>query len=547
MYLAGPGFACAPLGVMVKKTESGFYVLIGNRDVTNRIREKGKIKIKSSYGQRDMLDLTIVDLTQSIHFQPGEPAYVKLDGSILFGGSVEEIREQEPDSAVGEMTEITVKAVDFNALLDRFLVSSVYEDMTLAEIIENIIETTPLGVEGIELGICPVTDTIDKVVFQSVTVNEVLRDLGKLTGLSNNVDYNKKLNFFDKSTYEAPYKIGTGGVGTYRKMIYSRKRSKYRNRQVLRAGNDRTDTLTETVRGDASLTKAEDRSRTFQVSYPIAEIISVKRNDVPQRVGVREIDEDKIEGADWKQWFFSYGSREISQNSEKDENVNPTLTHEDRLEINYVGLYPMTLEVEDYTNINERMAIEGGSGVYSVREDDTSIDGRDFATEKANRLLEIYGKMPITLNYELLQLGLVSGQIMSGVTIPEHGISNANYLIDEVEITFQVSGVYVVRVKMVEGERQEAWSDYFRRLSEAGRKTTIRANEVAIRQIALSDESSVTDAILDSVNNSVTLIAFSADPMSWALLRSVMVAGTGEVYFSMRVGRSRIGDPYGAT
>jgi hypothetical protein len=266
---------------------------------------------------------------------------------------------------------------------------------------------------------------------------------------------------------------------------------------------------------------------------------------VQQRVGIKGIDiDDDLSITNWCQWFIEYGSKEISQNSVEDEVSNPTLLPDQILSVRYKGYFPIIVDTELFDEIKNRKSIEGGSGEYQSVEDDENVDGRDFANEKAFKLLDMYGRIPNSISYTTDIPGLMAGHLQT-TRFSIHGLADTQFLINTVQIKILHGPFLRCSIKALDGERENGWSDYFRRQWQAGRKFTIRENEKILISKTDRDVLLIGDTITESVHDGVTLHDWDEDPFTSALLGFFEEDTYAYPLPGCVIGRSKIGIPYG--
>lgn len=562
-----------------------FRLAVGGEDVTSV--GPMSFRVTDSVSARSTCDFALLDQSKVRTLQTGETVVATCHGARIFAGSVD--RAVRRFSLPHSYAVLEVKCVDYNQLCDRFVVNQVFEDLTVKDIVTQILtdpETTlgdtiaPLSAEGITLGDVLTGVRIKKLVAGFRTVNDVFNELADASGLMWNIDFHKKLHFVDRSTHRAAFDV-TDAQAVYRGLGLEVDRGKYRNRQILKAGKERTDPLTESFKGDVASVKPQKRRRTFNLSFPVGKgppwydalgnvsptgkrdstyklPLRVKRAEVVQRLGVKGKQKDgdltKPTPTTWPQWFYQEDEKEITQNSKEDETNNPTLANSEELQVEYTGTFPFVADVQSDTEIAARQALEGGSGEYIDVEEDESLDGSDFAIEKANRKILVHGVIAREVPYEYdapdstvpalsVGPGLAAGKIQT-ISISELGI-NALYLVDTVSLSLLPDfRTFRISVKALAGEHDEDPVAFFRRLVRAGQKITIRENEVVIKAKQLADSIRIVDTLTDSVNNPpLTLNPYTDDPYTFAVALIVTVGGK-EIH-GVVAGRSRMGVPYG--
>lgn len=517
------------------------------------------VTIEDVLAGRSTCGVKIIDFEKSLHYVPGLSVVIKWNDRLIFAGTIDSVEETVTErNDDGDIIFTSIECVDFNQLLDRFYVAADYEEdeahpggWTVRQIIKDVLQNqTPLAEEGVTLGEIDNNLKIPSISFNYHRVTSCFGALAERTGLTWNVDFTKRLHFFDRSTFVAPFTVGDAGRIDYRNMISSRDRQQYRNVELLRGGHDLTDNQRETFRGDSAGTAPDDRRRTFNLVYEMGELITIKRDGVIQRVGIRQIDKDGDltvpTASTWPQWFYAVGEKEISQNSERDDDLNPTLSAEQILEVVYKGRFPMLIEEVDATEIAARQAIEGGTGIYQFSDSDDDIEGREFGKLKAKRLLALYGRIPEELKFQMDTLDLVPGHLME-IELAEFGLAAREYMIDSISITFEGFTLPRVNFTLLDGERLQGWADYFRKLADAGKSKVERSNEVIVKTARVSEQLDVGDVLLDSENDSVTLLEYTDDPYTFAWFGEVVVTVSNpvDVVCAFVFGRSRLGAPHG--
>lgn len=236
---------------------------------------------------------------------------------------------------------------------------------------------------------------------------------------------------------------------------------KYRNRQWIRGGQDKTAEQVETKRGDGD-------SRDFALGFRVAEQpeieISENGGDFQgQEVGIKGID-------DGKDWYWNKGDETITQ----DDKHSP-LDTDDKLRATYRGIVDIVIRTGDPPEEQERMEVEGiGTGIVENVDDDPELESRDAAFELGNTKLEKYGRITKKLKFETRRLDLEPGQLIK-VTLDEYEFENTELLIQDVDI-FEVGDELRTRVKALRGPTEDSWTKFFSGLSERAEAAIVREN-----------------------------------------------------------------------
>lgn len=431
----------------------------------------GTLNISDEINSRNTCSFT---LWSSTGFNPdiGQVITLVEDATTVFAGTIDEIIETREVGMYGtDLNEFQIQGVDYNQICDRHHVARIYTSQTLKQIVEDIV-TQDLAGEGITTTAVEDGPTIERAVFNWQSVTEAFNDLADITGYAWNIDYSKDLHFFARETNTAPFSI-TDTSNNFRNARIQTTREKYRNKQIIRAGLDITNSRTESFIGDGT-------NQTFSLTYPVAYEPTITLDSTAQTVGIRNVETGQ-------QWYWAKNEKEISH-----DNSLGAITSTQTLAVTYQGLFPLVLtDIRSQTEIDARAAVEGGTGIYENVEDDPDLDTNDMAVDKANGLLRRYGKIHSAIEFETDTGGLQSGQLID-ITITAHGI-NGQYLIDNVSIT-DISGQFLrYNVRALSGESQGGWADFFRRLANFGRRFVIRENESAGSARSFFDEIQCAD------------------------------------------------------
>ncbi len=438
-------------------------VLIGGIDRSADI-DRSSFSISDAVNQRSVANFRMEDsadqpeVGQEIEIYDGE--------ELIFGGSVD---EPENEDLPGGVISYSVSCVDHHEKADRHLVAEVYENQLAGDIVKDL-RTKYLDGEGITAGTIQDGPTIKKAVFNYIPVSQCLDELSEITGLQWLIRPDKSLDFFDRSTFTAPFTIDDmTPVNNFR---VRRHRQEYRNRQYLRAGQDITTVQTRTFKGDGE-------TQVFTVDLPLAKVPTVKVNGVTKIVGIRGVETGK-------DWYWQKGDKTISQDS-----AGTKLTSSDTLTVEFQGFYPLIIVAEDPEAINERVIIEGGTGIYEAIEEKASLDTRDAALDYTNGLLRRYARIGKVVTFNTSEPGLKAGMLLF-VTRTDHGV-NGQMLISRVTITDpgRADGKLSYAIEALDGEAVGGWVNFFKKLVQSGKTFVIRENEILVKLLTFRDSFSV--------------------------------------------------------
>lgn len=418
----------------------------------------------------------------------GETVEVINETEIVFSGKIFSVDEIEVIKSSGMV--VQCDCVDHTAIFDRFTAIRILDQQTAGEMVKTLVSEFIPEQEGINTDDVQTGLTIDRAVFGYKRMSNAISELSRVSGFMWFVDNNKRLQFFDRTSFAAPFSLSDGSKN-YRKITVKKRLDQYINKQFIRAGEDTTDERTETFTGDTE-------RRTFTTSFKVAEKPTITLNAGPQTVGTRGIDSE----ADFD-WLFQKGEKEIAQGS-----GGTTLDATDTLSVKYKGLFPIVVLDEDSSEIAARSAIEGGSGIYESVEDDDSIESRAFALQKASGILRRFAKVPVIVKFETDTNGLKAGQLLN-INIPNLNLLG-DFLIDEVKARDMNAVLLRYTVTALSGEHLGSWFEFFRTLQEAGRTLSLNETET----LGLIRKLTETIKLTETFNTIDALAAASADTRS---------------------------------
>jgi hypothetical protein len=417
--------------------------------------QRSSLNYNDRRNERTTCSFTVVEPTFEIDV--GMEVWVKEGADTVFAGTIDNLKEYGKNEKY-----VAVSCVDFSQLIDKRAIPLTFVN-TLAGNIARAFITEKFAEEGITAGTIHDGPVITKAVFPYDNGNIAMNYLADLTGFSWSIDHNKRLNFYDRSTYLAPFSLTDKSLN-YEGMQVQKTRGQYRNQQYVRGGKD----LTQEIVKEKPTPKPDGVSKTFVVRLPIALKPRIFIDDIevdPSLIGVNGFDKNK-------KYYFSFGSNTITQ-----DDAEPILTEVQKLEITYRGLYPMRVAAENAEGITERKAIEGGSGIYENVVDEESLDTREAAFEFANAKLDKFSVIPKVITFNTHEPGLKAGQLLP--------IQNTKFRLDGSYLIESVTardngGLTQYAVKCLDGSTLGGWEQFFKSLIKGNKKLVIRENEILV-------------------------------------------------------------------
>jgi len=488
-------------------------VYIDGTDRSEYLKAGGGFSWSDELSKRSTCKCRLVVEGPTPYYRPlvGETFEAYINSTLVFGGSIHSIKEREPQKGNGVIYDL--EPVNYNYILDRFVVFRKYEGLKAGDIVKDIIDRFIPDDEGITYTGVQDGFSLGKVVFGYRKASDCIKELADIVGFAWYVDENKDLQFFDRTTFSAPFSLADNSYN-YRNLRITRTRTQYRNKQYIRAGFDTTDSQTEQFAGDG-------KRKSFEVVYPVAgspepaPVITLDTGGGPaaQTVGIRGIDDDTA-----FDWYYRAQDKTISQKP-----TGTAISSTDTLSVTYRGLFPIIVLRNNNAEIVARQAIEGGSGIYENVVDDNSIESSDFAEEKADGLLDLLGDgVPTNIEYETDDAGLRAGQLQ-GIDLPTRGtdLDEKTYLIESVK-TVDIDGKLLrYKVKAVSGDHVGSWAEFYKKLFDAGRDYSLREGEtlqvlnLAEEDIELTETYTQADALIDEDDDPYTRLKFGTTGATW--------------------------------
>jgi len=330
-------------------------------------------------------------------------------------------------------------------------------DPTVTPQIENV-ETSAFSPEIANGAVIP------NVTYNNTFTNKAFDDLASASGSYTwYINENKHFIFGDLGMLPAPWILQSAPYGIVQTVdlemgsdqVNSSNSSKngnleldqgnqlYRNRQTILGALTVTALQTEFNVGDGN-------TRTFPVGYGINQLVAVILNGVAQTIGLK--------GQSGFQFYWGYDDPHVIQDAGQ-----PVLQATDLLEVQYTGLIPATVTIDDTTEQARVAAIEGGSGIVEDVEDHSQDSPQlttDQAIDLAQSLLNRYAIQGRQLIFDTTRNGLTLGQTLT-IFFPEHDIWNGQFIVTEIETKLMKdvndSQIWWYKVTCSEFPRQASW------------------------------------------------------------------------------------------
>ena len=414
---------------------------------------------------RTTMQAKIVDLNEILSINVGDSVTFENNGSVIFAGLIQtiDVSEEGPGYLV-----YNIKCVDNTAITDRRVIAKVYENEYVGDIVTDLI-TEVLGEEGITAGTIQDGPVIAKAVFNYIKCSQALDYLKTTTGgYIWNIDKDKKLNFFERSTNTAPWTLDNTVQHNSFKQLSTI--DTYRNTQYVRGGQGRTNEQSD----ETPTPKPDGESRSFILRFPIANEPAIEINlNGAGWVAIASSDIGINGLNDGKKWYWSYNSQVITQ-----DETEVVLGTVDAIRITYVGLRNLFVKIDDPAEVLARATVESNSGIYEDFQIEKSINTAVQALEYADGLIQTYAEIKDKITFSTEVSGLEAGQLLT-VNKTLYGISD-NFLIESITIKPKDSLSFEYTVSALDGASIGGWEEFFKNILKAGRDFSIAENEVII-------------------------------------------------------------------
>lgn len=478
---------------------TAFVLLVSGVDQSGKAMPGG-LKWTQSLSGIASAHVTFWDKAKTWHPVPGEPVELHLGAELVFAGSVEEVTESQDVTWDGRANQLRIKAVGSERIASRYVVAKNYEveGQTLKSVIQDAVDVqTPMGTEdGVQLLMADEDILLDGFVSDYETLRAFLDKLVRQTGHSWRFTPSGDLVVEPLGQTQAPADVSDANP-IYRnlKLVHSRK--KYRNKQYLRAGAQKTRDQSDSFKGDGE-------TKTFVLRFavdndPEVQKPTFKVDDVAVAsalVGISGAD-DEEEFA----WLYQVGEKEVNQGSEEDP-----LSSGQKLSVDYTGQVSTIILEENEDQKQERQSVEGGSGLYEHVEEDDELVDRAYAVERTEGFLRRFGKLSEVVTFDTKQTGFLPGHLVQ-LNLSDHGI-NKQFLIQSVMLrdrssTFAKPNLWWEVQAASPPEEMESWVEFFTRWFSGKKIQISRTNQKVLIIRKKEEQISFTDTVTEQTGASV--------------------------------------------
>ncbi len=318
------------------------------------------------------VDRCVFTVKNEVGYAPSVGANVIITdgGTRVFGGMI--VRRSQVSSVPGSV-EYNVECSDYTRILDQHLVAETYQNMTVNEIIADIV--TQFLPAGFTTSQVDCDTTVDYVQFKHEQVSSCLKQLADLVGYDWYVDYFMDIYFKSPNAETAPIEIEDDN-GTYdnESLVIRLDDSQLRNSIVVKGGEYAGAEFTASVRADG-------KQITFNLPYKY-ENFAATLTGKPLDLGI-----DYIDNPDSYDALYNFQEKLLRFKQADRPNQNATLSFSGN------PLLPVNVRYRDSALIAAQAASDGvGDGEYEFVIIDKSINSQVAARQRAAAEIRTYGE-----------------------------------------------------------------------------------------------------------------------------------------------------------
>jgi hypothetical protein len=423
-------------------------------------------------------EFSIFDSTQTFIPKKGQEivVYRKTTGDfeIEFGGIIIDIN-QEQIAPYSYQYRITCN--DYSECLKKRLVVETYENMTIEEIIYDIVTNyaKDIGTYFVESG-----TLIDKYQFNYKYPFDCLVELAGIMNWSWYVDYERNIHFFPLNTNTAPYSITDDKDDCkYRNLTIRYDHTQTRNDLIVRGGWYLSELYTQENVADGT-------QLAFNLNYQAYEPVSVYVNSgagyVAKTLGIDNIDESG------KDFVYNFTEKVIKNL----DHIKLTAGH--KIKITYKYKIPVLIQQPDNASIDDNIQNEGGDGHHEYIIIDDKLQSQLIALKRAVAEINTYSYGITDGSFTTIQNGFRSGQLLT-INIPTRDI-NEQFLIQEVSTTSHGNGLFEYEIRFA--NKLIALERFLMDLFDISRPKFERTDEVLAKLSYVQDSLLIGEEITDT-------------------------------------------------
>lgn len=380
----------------------------------------------------------------------GMEAIIYFKNDLVFAGRVSSVESEKlfssPSDREDNLFKFSLEIEDYSFDLKRYLVAYAWDNATMWEIVNDIVNTTSpyssdttetladlgITIDSTQLSAVITGDTYDKIAFNYITPMECFRKLCELVGWDFYIDYEKKLHFFsiDTALASAPINLEDDGNEFWDLYFEPEDASQIRNRVYVRGGKQLSASYEQIAHPPAY-----DKSLTLDYEAKSSDggdgIIGITVDGTPATFGY-----DGITTAGTVDFMVSAKQKNVKID-QYNSSTPPShfFAGTEEIKITYKYMLPLLVREDDIVSQNAIKALCGGTGIFEHLLTDTEITSQQWARDRAIQELSQYSNPIITGSFSTIRMGFRSGQKIL-VDLTDRGFTGAlPFLIRKVSIS----------------------------------------------------------------------------------------------------------------
>ncbi|HEX5429853.1 MAG TPA: hypothetical protein VFX17_02105 [Patescibacteria group bacterium] len=422
--------------------------------------------------QVDICTFTIRCVSTDIYRPNMGQEIIVLDdsGTRIFAGVITRRTQNSPSFGV---IEYAIECTDYTKILDQKLVATTYENMTVEDIIANLIATYTTDFTTTQVS-CMIT--ISYIQFAYLPISECLKQLADLVGFDWYVDYTKDVYFQTPSANTAPVEIqddnGTYADGT---LIIRDDNSQLRTAIVVRGGEYLGSQFTASA-------KADGHDVTFKLPYKYTDF-GIRVNGKKQTIGVDYIDDPATFSA-----LFNFEEKIVRWRDDNKPVANDTLSFSGKPNL------PVIVKYSDPIAVAAIFSAEGyGDGKYEYLINDSTINSQVGARQRAAAEIQTYGATLSEGEFETETPGFLAGQRVLINSVSRN--INQEFVVNKVTTTMKTPTSFIYKISLINTKTM----DYLAILKKLLYKDRSKIDLSQTEQLDLIESEAETVTIGDAV------------------------------------------------
>lgn len=385
-------------------------ILINSVDVTNQISQGSINVVLRLTHQVDTASFNVLKAgSKTLEPAYGDDVEIYDGSSKIFGGTILSVTLTPVSNVEGSF--FAVQCVDHTYEMDKILAAKTYENMTVEDIIADLLSSYTTGFTSTNTSS---TFVIEKIVFNQMPISACIKRLADILNYDWYVDQDKDVHFFDRYGNPAPFSV-TDDNGNFIPQTLKRVSdgSEVVNRVKVRGGEYNGVLFSDKI------TVSGNNSKSFKLPYRFANLtitLDTGGGPVAKTVGVDFIDD--------------FTTKNVLYNFQEQ-----TFRFENNLANGNIIAFSGNPKVPVFSVSEDPVSIEQYGTIEKLIRDD-SIESNVIARRRASAELYAYSEPITDVKFLTNTSGLRAGQLIN-IQSAAQGI-NDDLIIKQV--TFKMKG-----------------------------------------------------------------------------------------------------------